>query len=138
MMKSAVTCLILLIAYTAQGAPSGAIRICRAPGIVGLHQQDTISIPAASLVRDAGPVDGKQTGYDRNARDPQTWRHVRLQTTEAATLEKGKTCVSIPASIKENKAGGPVVASDRRLYAPVGSGWATLATYDISVVADFQ
>lgn len=118
------------------GADTGTLQICRAPRIVGLHQQDTIGIPAGATVADVGTVKGPNDGDN--------YRPVWLETTIAAVLRKGVSCVRVPARIGENTKRFTVKVADGRLYRPSGGSsnprdrWMMLGDFQITVVDDFK
>lgn len=131
-----LACYDALARSRAQEPPAiGTIQVCRAPGIQGLHQNDTIEIPAGATVINNGEKSSLVAG---------SAGIVILATLKDAVLMSGQNCVKIQARVKENQNHRPVMASPTLYGAQGGSGsnigaqWAVLATYRITVVEDFK
>lgn len=116
-----------------QEPPSiGKIQICRQPGVVGTHQEDAIDIPTGASVVNWG---------DKSSLVAGSIGHVVIATIENVTLKHGEKCVTVQARIKENPKQRPVSASPDVQYLAQGSSsfpWATIASYRITVAADFR
>jgi hypothetical protein len=110
----------------------GKIEICRQPGVVGLHQEDAIDIPTGASVVNWGEKSSLVAG---------SAGVIILATIEAVTLRHGEKCVTAQAQVKENPKQRPVLASPTVEYGAQGdakSPWATVASYRITVAADFK
>lgn len=95
---------LLLAAWTVAGAePTGTIRICRAPSIVGLMDGKQAPIPAGS--RFAGACD----------QNHERCRNITVVTTAPATVgPKRQDCATVAATLQQGD-GAPVHAGERLL-----------------------
>lgn len=110
----------------------GKIEICRAPGVVGTHQDDAIDIPTGASVVNTGEKSSLVAG---------SIGRVVLSTIEAVTLRHGSKCVTAQARIKENLKHREITASPTVQFQAQGDSstpWATVASYRITVVSDFK
>lgn len=113
----------------------GMIQICRTPGVVGTHQEDSIDIPTGASVVDFGEKSSLVAGGNGI---------VELATIHSAVLMHGQACVKIQARIKTNPRHRQIVASPTLNFRPQGSSgkpddrWVFLADYRITVVEDFK
>lgn len=103
MRKMLVSSLLLMLgACAAAHADTGSIKICRWPGIVQLHDHDTVTIPAGS---------GFVTAEDGGAHS------LRVVITQTAHLPPAPGCATVHARVASNLTGRPVDAKQRPLTA---------------------
>ncbi|MFI5022627.1 MAG: hypothetical protein ACHQRJ_13360 [Alphaproteobacteria bacterium] len=122
--------------------PTGTIKLCRRPGVTGIHQEDAIDIPAGATI--VGPLSDDGEPPASGPHRAEFFGTVTLATTTSALLPHGVDCVTIAARIKNNPHHGTVKASDYFIYGASGGGmsprdqWASLADYRIIVIEDFK